>query len=42
MASCFVEADKEFIEELRNTSDLTKTQKEVPTTGLTFSKNGQR
>ena len=43
MASRFVEADEEFIEELRNTSDLrTKTQKEVRTTGLTFSNNGQR
>ena len=43
IASRFVEADEEFIEELRNTSDLrTKTQKEVRTTGLTFSNNGQR
>ena len=37
MASCFVETDKEFIEELRNT----KTKK-VRTTGLKVSNNGQR
>ena len=41
MASRFVEADEEFIEELRNTSEK-KTKKEVRTTGLTFSNNGQR
>ena len=39
MASRFVEADEEFIEE---TQVRTKTQKEVRTTGLTFSNNGQR
>ena len=41
MASRFLQADEEFIEELRNTSEG-KTQKEVRTTGLTFSNNGQR
>ena len=41
MASRYVEADEEFIEELRNTSEK-KTKKEVRTTGLTFSNNGQR
>ena len=39
MASRFVEADEEFIEE---TQVRTKTQKEVRTTGLTFSNKGQR
>ena len=41
MASRFVETDEVFIEELRNTSD-NKNTKEVRTTGLTFSNNGQR
>ena len=41
MASRFAEADEGFIEELRNTSE-NKTQKEVGTTGLTFSNNGER
>ena len=41
MASSFVETDEEFIKELRNTSEK-KTQKEVRTTGPTFSNNGQR
>ena len=41
MASRFVETDEEFIEELRNTSE-NKNTKEVRTTGLTFSNNGQR
>ena len=40
MASCFVEAKEEFIEELRNTSE--NTQKEARPTGLTFSNNRQR
>ena len=39
MASHFVEANKEFIEE---TQVRTKTQKKVWTTGLKFSNNGQR
>ena len=39
MASRFVEADEEFIEE---TQVRTKTQKKVRTTGLKFSNNGQR
>ena len=41
MASRFVEADEVFFEELRITSENKKT-KEVGTTGLTFSNNGQR
>ena len=41
VASRFVEADEEFIEELRNISD-SKNKKEVRTTGLRFSNNGQR
>ena len=41
MASRFVEADEEFIEELK-TPVKTKTQNEVQTTGLTFFNNGQR
>lgn len=41
MASRFVEADKEFIEELRDTSEHKNTKKKVRTTGLTFSNNGQ-
>ena len=41
MASRFVETDEEFIEELRNTSE-NKNTKEVWTTGLTFSNNGQK
>ena len=40
MASRFVEADEELIEELRNTSENKNT--ELGTTGLTFSNNGQR
>ena len=39
MASRFVEAHREFIEE---TQVRTKTQKNVRTTGLTFSNDGQR
>ena len=42
MASRFVEADDEFIEELKKTPVKTKTQNEVQTTGLTFFNNGQR
>ena len=41
MASRFVEADEEFNEELGNTSE-NKNRKNVPTTRLTFSNNGQR
>ena len=41
MASRFVEADEEFIEELR-TQVGTKTQKGVRATGLTFSNNGKK
>ena len=40
MASRFVEADEELIEELRNTSE--NKNKELGTTGLTFFNNGQR
>ena len=40
-ASRFVEADEEFIEELK-TPVKTKTRKETQTTGLTFFNNGQR
>ena len=40
MASRFVEADEELIEELRNTSENKNT--ELGTTGLTFFNNGQR
>ena len=39
MASRFVEADEEFIEE---TQLRTKTQKKVRTTGLKFPNNGPR
>ena len=39
MASRFVEANEEFLEE---TQVKTKTQKKVLTTGLKFSNNGQR
>jgi len=39
MASRFVEADEEFIEE---TQVRTKTQEKVRTTRLKFSNNGQR
>ena len=39
MASRFVEADEEFIEE---TQVRTKTQERERTTGLKFSNNGQR
>ena len=39
MASRFVEADEEFIEE---TQVRTKTQKKVRSTGLKFANNGQR
>ena len=42
MASLFVETNKAFIEELLETQVWTKTQKEVWTTGLTFSNNEQR
>ena len=41
MASRFVETDEVFIEELRNTIE-NKNTKEVRTTGLTLSNNGQR
>ena len=41
MASHFVEADEEFVEELQNNSEH-KTPKIVKTTGLTFFNNGQR
>ena len=41
MAPRFVETDKEFIEELRNTSE-DKNIKKVRTTGLTFFNNGQK
>ena len=42
MASRFVEADEEFIEELRNTSEKKKSTKRSMASGLTFSINGQR
>jgi len=40
MASSFVEAEEESVEELRNTSE-NKNTKRVRATGLTFSNNGQ-
>ena len=41
VASRFVEADEEFIEELRNTSENKNTKRSTDR-GLTFSNNGQR